>query len=137
MLTPFRVSTCMFKNSIPRVLQKVLLQLPTSVFTAPYWCIDNTWNAFLHPYSVIATLLGYNVNTVTVLTHIEGVASKCYSYPATMLAGVCVWMLITIIKLKNIAVGTTKFCLCMVTFTNKRSALLANQFIEICKTHAQ
>ena len=59
----------MFKNGIPRVLQKVLLQLSTGVSIAPYWCIDNTWNTFLHPYGVIATLLGYNVNTVTVRAH--------------------------------------------------------------------
>ena len=60
----------MFKHGIPRVLQKVLLQLSTGVYTAPYWCIDNTWNTFLHPYVIIATLLRFNVNTVTVLTHI-------------------------------------------------------------------
>ena len=39
---PFRVSSCLFKNSTPRVLQKVLLQLPSSVFTAPLWCSNNT-----------------------------------------------------------------------------------------------
>ena len=62
----------MFKNSTLKVLQKVLLQLLTSVSTAPYWCSDNTWNAFLHPYvdGVTATLLECYVNTITVLTHI-------------------------------------------------------------------
>ena len=78
----------MFKNDIRSVLQKVLLQLPTGVSIAPYWCIDNTWNTFLHPYGVIATLLGYNMNTIIVLTHIKGVASECYGYPVTLLAGV-------------------------------------------------
>ena len=46
-------------------------------------------------------------------------------------------MLIVIIevKLKYIDVGTVS--LSMVTFTSKHSALLANQFIQTCKTHAQ
>ena len=40
----FRVSTCMFKNDTTRVLQKVLLRLPASIYTPPYWCRGNTWN---------------------------------------------------------------------------------------------
>ena len=42
MPTPFRVSSCLFKNGTPRVLQKVLLQLPSNVSTAPFWCSNNT-----------------------------------------------------------------------------------------------
>ena len=49
-------------------------------------------------------------------------------------------MLIIIIKvkLKNIDIGTTKILsLSIVTFASKPSALLADHFIETCKTHAQ
>ena len=35
------VATTSKLNSAPRVLQKVLLQLPSSVSTAPFWCSNN------------------------------------------------------------------------------------------------
>ena len=36
------VATTPKLNSTPKVLQKVLLQLPSSVSTAPFWCSNNT-----------------------------------------------------------------------------------------------
>ena len=66
-----------------------------SVTATPHQCLHSSllvqWQhlkCFLHTYGTTATLLGCYANTVMVLTHIEGVASECYSYPATMLARV-------------------------------------------------
>ena len=114
MLTPFRVSTCMFQNSTPRVLKSVTAA-SARVYTAPYWCSDNTWNTFLLPYSVTTMFLNCYNNIITVLMHIRVFRS--------------VWMLIYNVKLKNYRCWYNKVLSeCLVTVTSKCSVLLTNQF---------
>ena len=72
MPTPFRVSSCLFINSTPKVLQKVLLQLPSSVSTAPFWCSNNT-QVKQHPKGCYKT---YYCNSPLVFPlHLCGVAT--------------------------------------------------------------
>ena len=72
------------------------------------------------------------------LTHIEGVASECYSYPATMLAGVFECEDYYKVKLKIIDVGTTKFCLSvwLLSLVNVLSCLPINSLKPVKHMHS-
>ena len=81
------MSSCLFKNSTPRVLQKVLLQLPSSVSIAPFWCSNNT-QVKQHPKGcykkrycnspLVFPLHLCGVVTTPKLNSTSGCCKKCY-----------------------------------------------------------